>query len=166
MQQVSQGAPSFCVSMRIIICISIYVCVCMYIFVDSCRTSNKNLSCVFLLKRMGKHQTNRTEWLLNQTGLNGATNNTPVPPRLSSPRQSLSMHTDPGLLSPQHRLLHSMRRTVFCHVASNQYVRKITFSDSSEPASSLRRTELLPATQSQRKACLHVIGHASKGIHF
>lgn len=144
------------------------MCVCACIHALICRflqDIKQKPKLHFLLKRMGKHQTNRTEWLLNQMGLNGATN-TPVPPRLSSPPRSLSTHTDPGLLSPQHRLLRSVKRTVFCHVASNQCVRKITFSDSSEPALSLKRTELLPATLSQRRACLHVIGHASKGIHF
>lgn len=44
MQQVSQGAPSFSVSVRIIIYISMYACVCAYIHALICRfsmTSNK-----------------------------------------------------------------------------------------------------------------------------
>jgi len=81
MQQVSQGAPS---SVCLCIELCMYFCVCghvyMLLFVDSCRTPNKNLSCVLLWEGMGRHQTNPTEWLLNQTGLNGAANKPPVPP--------------------------------------------------------------------------------------
>lgn len=60
------------------------MCVCVHVymllFLDSCRTSNKNLSHVFCWKGWASIRQTQPECLLNQTDLNGATNNSPVPP--------------------------------------------------------------------------------------
>lgn len=60
-----------------------YVCVCVCVHAFICRflqNIKQKSKSRFLLEGMGEHQTNPTEWLLNQMGLNGATNYTPVPP--------------------------------------------------------------------------------------
>lgn len=128
MQQVSQGAPSFCVSMHIIICISVYVCVCvnvyMHLFVDACRTSNKNVSHVFCWKGWASIRQTQPSGCWIWQVLTVLQMILLAHPWLSGPPPSLSTHTGPGLLRPQHRLLHSTRRTIFCQVASNQCMRK------------------------------------------
>lgn len=128
----------------------------MLLFVDSCRTSNKNVSPGFCWKGW---VTNPTEWLLNQTGLNRDTNNSSVPPLPFWP-------TSIPLYIPRSRSPQLAAQIALQHQASDQCVRKVTFSDSSEPALSLRETELLPATESRRRTLLYVIGDASEGIHF
>lgn len=83
-----------------------YVCVCvhayMLLFVDSCRTSNKNVSPVFCWNGW---VTNPTEWLLNRQVLTVMQIIAQSHPCLSGPPPSLSTHPGPGLLSLQHRLL-------------------------------------------------------------
>ena len=79
------------------------MCVCACIHALICRflqdIKQKSKS-PFLLEGMGKHQTNPAEWLLNQMGLHGATNNTLVLPLAFWPTSvPLYTHTDPGLLS-------------------------------------------------------------------
>lgn len=163
MQQVSQGAPSFCVCMHIIIyiCVRAYIHAFIYRFLQDIKP--KSNPC-FLLEGKAEHHINPTQWLLNWIKFNAAVN-TLVQTLAFWPTSSPFMHTGPGVLGPQRRLLHSARRNVFCQVASNQCMKKITCSGSSEPASSLRGTELLPATWELEKG-LVTCDLCSKGVYF
>lgn len=107
-------------------------CACIHTLICKFLQDKQKSQLCFLLEGMGEHQTNPTSASSIRQVLT-----VPCVPPASLPTPSLSMHTDPGLLSPQHRLLRSSRRNVFCQLESNQDVRKIAFSDTSEPALSL-----------------------------